>query len=78
MKAYSCGSGIDPGQVEDGVLAELLERELHGEDRAEGVAVGVLVGRDEEPVVRPDRARRPRRGQVVWVSVWGKLIDEPG
>ena len=43
------------GEVHDGVLAELVERELGREQRAERVAVGVLVGRDEEPVVRADR-----------------------
>ena len=40
-----------PGQVEEAVLAELLEGEPHGEDGAESVAVGVLVGGDQKPVV---------------------------
>ena len=38
-----------------GVLAELLERERRRDERAERVAVRVLVGRDEEAVVGADR-----------------------
>ena len=67
-----------PGEVHDGVLAELLEGELHGEDRPERVAVGVLVGRDEEAVVsRGSASATFRRSAVPFVFVWRELIDEP-
>ena len=42
-------------QVHDGVLAQRVEAELGREQRAERVAVRVLVRRDEKTVVRPDR-----------------------
>ena len=49
-----------PVEVHDAVFAELVERELHRQDRAERVAVGVLVRDDEKAVVRPDRVRDRR------------------
>ena len=39
----------------DRVLAELVERELHCQQRAEGVAVGILVRGDQETFVATDR-----------------------
>ena len=39
------------------VLAELVERELHGQHRPEGVAVRVLVRRDEKALTAADRLR---------------------
>jgi len=43
------------GQVHDDVLAERSEGDRHREHRSERVAVGVLVRRQEERIVRPDR-----------------------
>ena len=45
------------------VLAELDEREVHGEQRAERIAVGVLVRGDERTARAPGARRRPRRYQ---------------
>ena len=50
------------GQVHDAVLAQRIQGELHGQDGAEGVSVRVLMGRDDEAVVRPNRIYD--RGQV--------------
>ena len=50
------------GEVRDGVLAELPQRERRGEQRSEGVAVRILVRRDEEAVVGPQRL--DDRGEV--------------
>jgi hypothetical protein len=44
-----------PGEVHVDVLAELAQRQRRREQRAERVAVRVLVRRDEEAVVRPQR-----------------------
>ena len=41
----------------EAVLAELIESQLRAEDRAERVAVRVLVGDEQEAVVRADRVR---------------------
>ena len=46
-----------PREVHEDVLAELAERERRREQRAESVAVGILVADDEEAVVRADRIR---------------------
>src|SRR3990172_5092297 len=46
-------------EVHDGVLLELVEGELRGEKRPESVSVRVLVGGQEEPLVRPDRVSDP-------------------
>ena len=43
------------GEVHDGVLPEVVERQLHRQERPERVAVRVLVRGDEEAVVRADR-----------------------
>ena len=59
-------------------LPSCIEGELHRQDRAERVAVGVLVGGDDETVVRPDRIGDRRKSAFVCVSVWGELIDELG
>ena len=40
----------------DAVLAELLERQMSGEQRSEGIAVGILVRGDEKPVVPAERS----------------------
>ena len=45
------------GEVHHGVLAEVVERQLHRQEGAERVAVRVLVRGDEEAVVRADRLR---------------------
>ena len=50
--------------VHQRVLAELREDAVHREQRAERVAVGVLVGGEEELVGRAQLARRP--GPVRW------------
>ena len=44
-----------PREVHVGVLAELPQRERRGEQRAERVAVRVLVRRDEEAIVGAQR-----------------------
>ena len=75
MKRYSFGSGTVAGQVHDRVLAELVERELRGQERPEGVAVGVLVRREEEALVRPDRVRDLRSQSPASVVV-AELIDQ--
>jgi hypothetical protein len=48
------------------------------EQRAERVAVRVLVRRDEEPVVRADRLDDRREVSCVVVWFGGELIDESG
>ena len=63
-------------QVHDGVLAELLERELRGEHGSERVAVRVLVRDDEEAVVR--RGSRQRSSAARRVCVGLELIEELG
>ena len=52
----------------DASLPSCVERELRREQRAERVAVGVLVGHDEEAVVRRGSRPRPPAGQLVRLS----------
>ena len=54
-KPYSPGSGACASEHHHGVLPERVEREVRREQRAERVAVGVLVRRDDEALVRPQR-----------------------
>ena len=54
-EAVLAGERRRPGEEHDAVLAERPQREVHGEQRAERVAVRVLVRRDEEPVASADR-----------------------
>jgi hypothetical protein len=42
-------------EVHDGVLAEPAERERRRHERAERISVRVFMGRDEEPLVGPER-----------------------
>src|SRR5262249_46748489 len=43
------------GEDHDAVLAELLERRVHREERAERISIGILVRGDEKPFVLADR-----------------------
>ena len=56
-----------PGENHDAVLPELEQREVHGEQRAERVAVRILVRGDEEAVVRRASASTTAAMSVVCV-----------
>jgi hypothetical protein len=47
------------GEVGDGVLSELFQGELGREEGAEGVAVRVFMGRDDEALVSADGVGNP-------------------
>ena len=50
------------------VLAQLAQCKRHGEKRAEGVAVGILVGRDDEAVVAPESLCDRSKVCLSWCS----------
>ena len=76
MKPYSRGSGASPDEVHLDVLAELAQRERRREQRAERVAVRVLVGHDEKAVVLAQRRRDRLQVSRLCVILGCELVDQ--